>query len=209
PLILAFATTVLIVSLGFSWLAKSRLGDFGLLAEGSKENTTVRKVDNSLSDVPAKVTAKVKSNLKGTPASADSSQRKFVLPVIVPQGTSVAINGSKKLSEVNQILRKNFHQQYPGTVITTNGDGSAISLELLYSREIDLAALDRPLSKAEKEAGLTEIAIYNSEFSGQDPQGKASEPSMYYVYQEPLSPDTEAFLGYVFSKKGQQAISQF
>ena len=155
----------------------------------------------SLSDARATTKAGVRSDV--TVAKAVSNpQKKFALPVIVPEGTSVAINGSAKFNKINQALRKSFHQQYPGTVITTNDDGNTVGLDLLYSRDIDLVALDRPLNQAEKAAGLTEIAIFSLKPESNDPKSQ-----MYYVYQEPLSPDAEAFLGYVFSKKGQQAIS--
>lgn len=199
PLILAFVSTVLIVILGFSWLSKSGATSFGLFSDNSPQAKGNR---DSSPDLLTTNATEVQSNLSSSKVAANNSQQNFTLPVIVPQGTSVAINGSAKLNKINQALRKSFHQQYPGTIISTGGDGSVAGLELLYSREIDLAALDRPLSQAETEAGLTAVAIYND-------SSNAADPHMYYVYQEPLSPDAEAFLGYVFSKKGQQAIGQF
>ena len=190
PLILAFVTTVLIVTLGFSWLESSKFGKLGLFARDS--NGLRQNNDSDLSN------AQTTESL----SAVDGSQKKFAVPVIVPQGTSVTINGSQKLNQVNQALRRSFHRQYPGTVITTKSDGSTVGLDLLYSRAIDIAALDRPLSQAEKEAGLRQIAISKQSLKDD------AEFQMYYIYQEPLSPDTETFLGYVFSEKGQQAINR-
>jgi|GEM_PF-3158042 len=199
PLILAFVTTVLIVTLGFSWLANSKISAFGLFA---KDGDGLRK-DSIFSQSNLPTTAKaVGSEPKASPSTANGSQKKFVVPVIVPQGTSVTINGSAKLNQINHVLRRSFHRQYPGTVITTKGDGGTIGLNLLSSREIDIAALDRPLSQVEKDAGLREIAIYSQS------QKDEADSQMYYVYQEPLSPDTETFLGYVLSEKGQQTIDE-
>ena len=136
-------------------------------------------------------------------AAISSDRRKFTLPVIVPQGTSVVINGSSELNQINQALRRSFHQQYPGTIISTNADGNDISLDLLYARNIDLLALDRPLNDSEKAAGLQAIPL---DRVMPDKEAGLDLSDMYYVYLEPLSPDTEAFLGYALSVKGKQAI---
>lgn len=203
PLILAFVTTVVIVTLGFSWLAKSnKIDGFSLAAKDS--DGLAQKNSSELQDARVAVQPAVKSNLavsRSVERSIASNGSQFIVPVIVPQGTSVAINGSEKLGRVNQTLRRGFHQKYPGTVITTDRDGSIVSLDLLYERKIDLAALDRPLSQAEKAAGLTAIAIRQN-------QPQSDDFQMYYVYQEPLNPDTEIFLGYVLSEEGQQSLEE-
>ena len=197
PLILAFVTTIVIVTLGFSWLGKSKIGGFSLVAQDS---------DSDVQDTKVAAKPVVKSNPAGSRSVARSNASngsQFIVPVIVPQGTSVAINGSETLSKINQTLRRAFHRKYPGTVITTDGDGIITSLDLLYERKIDLAALDRPLSQAEKAAGLVAIAIRPSQSKNSE-----ADSQMYYVYQEPLNPDTEIFLGYVLSKEGQQALEK-
>ena len=189
PLILAFLTTTMIVTLGFTWLANKKVAGFGKDNLRQTKIATETKADaNSAIDVSA---------------AKNSDRRKFVFPVIVPQGTSVIINGSSKLNRINQALRRSFHRQYPGTIITTNADGNDISLDLLYARDIDLVALDRPLNESEKAAGLQAIPlnrVMTQKEAGSDML------DMYYVYLEPLNPDTEAFLGYALSVKGRQAI---
>ena len=190
PLILAFISTVLIVVLGFSWLAKSNIAGFGLDNERPQKS-------------PQTSTSNAQVNPAPKSSVANNPQAKFIVPAIVPQGTSVSINGSTKLNQINQALRKSFHQQYPGTVITTDADGSAVGLDLLYAGDIDLVALARPLSEAEKKAGLTAIPIGNSKIEDN------VESQMYYVYREPINPDIEAFLGYALSAKGRQAMSSY
>ena len=135
--------------------------------------------------------------------SNDSETQTFASPYIVPQGTFVAINGSSKLDRINQALRVGFHQQYPGTIVSTSADGNEVGLDLLYSRDIDLLALDRALTKEEEKKGLKAfpldrvIAYEESDLNISD---------MYYVYLDPPSPDVEVFLGYASSVKGRQAI---
>ena len=189
PLILAFLSTVLIVTLGFAWLSNEKIAGFG---------------ENNLRQTKIATATKAKANsVTNSSVAPNGDRRKFVLPAIVPQGTSVIINGSSKLNRINQALRRSFHRQYPGTIITTNADGNDISLDLLYARDIDLVALDRPLNESEKAAGLQAIPL-NRVMTEKDAGSDMSD--MYYVYLEPLSPDTEAFLGYALSVKGRQAI---
>ena len=196
PLILAFATSAVIVTLGFSGLAKTKIGGFVL----EKDSDRLPENNSALQNARSTTAPIAKSN---PTASKPISNDRFDVPVIVPQGTSVTINGSAKLNLINQALRRGFHRRYPGTVITTKGDGSTVGLDLLYARKIDLAALDRPLNQAEKAAGLTEIAIYKSQSDNSN-----GNSQMYYVYREPLSPDTEIFLGYILSEQGQQSLNR-
>lgn len=193
PLILALVSTALIVGTGFAWLAKNHVAGFGKGKFNQRDGmlkTSDAQANNGLVSVAAAKANKIK-NIRNN----------FVVPVIVPQGTSVIINGSDKLEQINISLRRGFHEEYPGTVITTAADGIAIGLDLLDSGDIDLLALDRPLNPAEQAAGLTAIQINNS--GVKDNQDNAS---LYYVYRNPINPDVEAFLGYALSDKGKEAI---
>ncbi len=134
-------------------------------------------------------------------ANPDISKEAFTTPDIVPQGTSVNINGSSKVIQVNRVLRKNFHRKFPGTVVNIDADGNEVGIDLLASGYIDLAATDRPLNEAEKASGLAEMKIDHS--SAED---KANQ-DLYYVYREPANLAVETFLGYALSSEGQQAIT--
>lgn len=184
PLTLAFITTVLIVGLGFFWINKINATKFA-------------KVNVSSED----------SELENLNTNADiepiTSETAFVMPAIVPQGTSVTINGSITMDSINQALKRNFHRQFPGTVITTEADGSNTGIDLLTSGNADLAAIERTLNKAEKAAGLVAVKIDNVTSDNR------VDRELYYVYREPLNPEVEAFLGYVLSPLGQQIIVDF
>ncbi|MFM2312359.1 MAG: hypothetical protein RLZZ04_1635 [Cyanobacteriota bacterium] len=193
PLILALVSTVLIVGTGFAWLAKNHVAGLGK-GKFNQGNGILKTSDVQANTSPISV-ASVKTN------KTKNSRSNFVTPVIVPQGTSVIINGSDKLEQINISLRRGFHEEYPGTVITTAADGIAVGLDLLRSRDIDLLALDRPLNAAEQSAGLTAIQINNSEI-----KDNQTNVALYYVYHNPINPDVEAFLGYALSDKGKEAI---
>lgn len=192
PLSLAFISTVLIVTIGLFWLRKNNLAGF------DNGDLNKSRIDN---------TSKVQgNNINNESKKISKRQSNLVIPEIVPEGTSVTINGAKKFNQINRALRKSFHQQYPGTVIRTEADGNDQALDLLYSGEIDILALDRPLNKAEQDQGLVAIPLdlHDDHLNG---SRKEHNLNMYYVYQKPLNPNVEAFLGYALSNQGQKAIS--
>ncbi|MGF1587766.1 MAG: substrate-binding domain-containing protein [Pleurocapsa sp.] len=188
PLILALISTMLIVGLGFLWLTKIDITKFGNEKELVEDKTLK--------------TSESKVKVSSQSAASTDAERNFVMPAIVPQGTAVTINGSTKMARINQALRRGFHRQFPGTAITTNADGSKAGMDLLTSGMIDLAAIERPLNQVETAAGLAAVKIDNLTLNGDSNRGQ----ELYYVYREPVEEDVEAFLGYVLSPIGQQAI---
>lgn len=194
PFILALISTALIVGVGFLWFTKTNT------AKLSAENEISANNLNSSGD---------KTQLD-SPSSASlgetntDPQEVFVMPAIVPEGTAVIINGSRKMNQINQALRKGFLQEFPRTAITTYTDGNELGIDLLISGDIDVAAIDRPLSETEKARGLAALMINNSI----DKKDSHLTPKLYYAYQKPVRNDVEAFLGYVLSPQGQQVINQ-
>ena len=190
PLALAFGTTLLIVGLGYWWVSKINLTQS---AEGD-----IIKEDSILQDSDAEA----EDDSQPIPSTADStSSNEFVMPTIVPSGTSVNINGSANMNPINKALKKNFHRQFSGTMVTTSADGSKIAIEQLTMGNLDLAAIERPLSQAEVAAGLAAVKINNL-----TSENSTNTLQLYYIYREPLNPDVEVFLGYVLSPEGQQII---
>lgn len=191
PLILASLSTVLLVSLGFLWLTKSNI----------IKSSTAKNINQEDSLTALSITANVPDSLESSSEKSEVSAKAFVAPYIVPQGTSITINGSRKMVRVNQELRKSFHQKFPGTVVNTNADGNQVGINLLASGEIDIAAIDRPLDEAERASGLAAIKIDNS-----SSQSSISQ-ELYYAYRMPASSEVEVFLGYVLSPEGQLAVT--
>jgi len=90
--------------------------------------------------------------------SADASN-KFTLPESVSSGTVIRIDGSDSMRRINQVLQQGFEETYSGTDVQTEYSGTAAALDALGSGDIDLAAIGRPLTDAEKAQGLVEIPI--------------------------------------------------
>jgi len=89
----------------------------------------------------------------------------FTLQETVAAGTRLRIDGSGTMAVLNQTLADSFKQRYPGTEVTlaSNGDGAALAA--LQAGTIDLAALGRSLSDAEKAQNLTEVPIYREKIA--------------------------------------------
>ncbi len=91
------------------------------------------------------------------PALAQSGATGFALPASVPSGTRITINGSPSLSAVNQALKQQFESRYAGTQVNLSADGAEDALQALEAGRVDLAAIARPLTDAEKARGLVAV----------------------------------------------------
>ena len=184
PLVLALASTLVVLGLGYGML---KIVNSYVIASNS--NDAEQEIDIS--------------------ASKDSSDETipavpFSEPGIVPMGISVRINGSKRMEEVNNLLRRSFQREFPGTSVNIDADGNETAMRLLLSGQIDLAAISRPLNKEERAQGLTAVAI--EEENDLDKADRSGSESLLYVYREPANIKVEAFLGYLFSVRGREAI---
>ncbi len=190
PVVLALISTAIVVGLGLTLIFKIDISNH-------------EDVDND--NVSAKFQSDLQSASSQT-ATQEISSSSFSDPGIVPQGTSISINGSTQMLQINQALQKSFQKQFPGTVVNTNADGSETGIELLRSGKIDIAAIDRPLNIEEQAAGLVIVIVTPGSL---DPNQKAidDQTRLSYAYQEPASLEVEAFLGHAFSAQGQQAIA--
>ena len=137
------------------------------------------------------------SPLLSPPSPTDTGT--FPIPTTVSPGTRIRIDGSTKMISLNQGFKNGFEQQFPDTQVITNAKGSNHSLKLLLQGKIDIAAISRPLTAAEKTQKLVAIPVI--ELANPD------QRSLYYVYQQPPSEAVKAFLGYALSPTGQQMIN--
>jgi phosphate transport system substrate-binding protein len=76
------------------------------------------------------------------------------MPTTVPSGTTVNIDGSNSMVTVNQTLKQRFESRFPNTTVQISDGGTDVALQALRKGEIDLAAIGRPLTAAEKNEGL-------------------------------------------------------
>ncbi|MBW4542595.1 MAG: extracellular solute-binding protein [Myxacorys chilensis ATA2-1-KO14] len=92
-------------------------------------------------------------------APAEAQATAFKLPGSVPKGTNVRIDGSSSMVAVNRVLEQRFEKQYPGTKVTAASAGAPQGLQALVNGKVDLAAIGRPLTAAEKAKGLAAVQI--------------------------------------------------
>jgi ABC-type phosphate transport system substrate-binding protein len=105
-------------------------------------------------------TAKSVGTRFAEPALAQSPASKtFPVPSAVPQGTSIRIDGSSSMATLNEALRQRFEKQFPGTNVSVNYTGTDAALKALAQGTIDLAAIGRPLTAAEKAQGLVAVPL--------------------------------------------------
>ena len=83
----------------------------------------------------------------------------FNLPESVASDTIVKIDGSTSLQTINQLLKQRFQQQYSGTQVEDRYSGTDAALQAVLDGNIDLAAIGRPLTDAEKAQGLSAVPI--------------------------------------------------
>ena len=82
-----------------------------------------------------------------------------VLPDSLPKDSKLTIDGSGSVGAVNQALKEKFSAKYANTPVTFSTNGSVAGLKALVEDKVDLAAIGRRLTDAEKAQGLVEILI--------------------------------------------------
>jgi ABC-type phosphate transport system substrate-binding protein/WD40 repeat protein len=69
------------------------------------------------------------------------------------------IDGSSSMRVMNEALKGRLLSRYKNTTVDNETNGTDAALKRLSDGEIDLAAIGRPLTQAEKAAGLVEVPI--------------------------------------------------
>jgi phosphate transport system substrate-binding protein len=80
-------------------------------------------------------------------------------PSEVPAGTTVRINSSNSMAAISQVQKQNFEAQFPDAKVELKQAGTDDALQALREGSIDVAAIGRPLTAAEKSEGLVEVPI--------------------------------------------------
>ncbi|NJN86523.1 MAG: DUF4912 domain-containing protein [Leptolyngbyaceae cyanobacterium SL_7_1] len=93
------------------------------------------------------------------PAFAQSPQTSFTLPAELPADATLQVDGSTSMAGINEALQTRFQERFPDTEVEVDYNGSAAALEALRNGEIDVAAIGRPLTDAEKTEGLVEVPV--------------------------------------------------
>ncbi len=141
PLVLALLVTLGVLGGGAWWLQSSGMLA-GLLGGGSGG-----------SPPPAK-----DATTPTTSGSGDTAAS-FPLPSNVAPGTTIRIDGSTSMAQINVALKNQFEQQFSGASVITQAQGSNTGLQRLAAGEIDLAATSRPVTQAEEGQGLRAVMV--------------------------------------------------
>ena len=80
-------------------------------------------------------------------------------PTQVAQGTQIKIDGSTSMVGINQALKNNFEQKFPGTSIQIDAKGTDKGILGILTGAIDVAGISRPLTAQEQAQGLAAITI--------------------------------------------------
>jgi phosphate transport system substrate-binding protein len=92
-------------------------------------------------------------------AVAQSTAPPFPLPSSVPSGTSLKLDGSTSMSVVNETFKQRFEEKFAGTQLNLATSTSDEAIQALQDGKIDVAALGRPLTDAEKAQGLKPMVL--------------------------------------------------
>ncbi len=83
----------------------------------------------------------------------------FTPPTNVAKGTTLSIDGSTSMVQINQALKNGFEQQFPGTKVQTYAQGSDKGILGLLTSAIAVAAVSRPLTPQEQSQGLVAVPV--------------------------------------------------
>jgi len=83
----------------------------------------------------------------------------FTLPASLDDAETLLIDGSSSMRTMNSALTAQFQERYADAEVKAETNGSDVAIDRLLNGEIDLAAVGRPLTQAEQDAGLSAVAI--------------------------------------------------
>ncbi len=89
----------------------------------------------------------------------DTTVPEFKLPASLPDQTKITVEGSHSMRVPNEALKKRFAEKYAGTEVTLKGSSTDAALAALLDNKIDLAAIGRALTEAEKAKGLQQVLL--------------------------------------------------
>jgi phosphate transport system substrate-binding protein len=150
-LVLALLITAALLGGGFWWFTRMSGSNLGGLTKGeSSSNSPQTDRPSNPSNQPAPPTA--------SPATSNTT---FSLPTTVPSGTTVRLDGSTSMVQINQALKGSFEKQFPGTRVDTSAGGTEKGIQALQAGTVDVAAISRPLNSQEQAQGMAAIPVTN------------------------------------------------
>ena len=89
----------------------------------------------------------------------NAPELEFDAPASLEDGETLLIDGSSSMRSMNEALTAQFQERYEGATAESAESGSDTALDRLLNREIDLAAIGRPLTAEEEALGLVAVPV--------------------------------------------------
>jgi phosphate transport system substrate-binding protein len=145
-LIIALLATVGVLGGGYLWLqSQCAAGKEFFLCGSSQTPPNSPAPESATSPLP--------------PPPSPQEVVSFAPPTSIPSGTTIRINGSTSMVQINQALKAALTGKFPSVKVLTNAQGSDKGLEEVAKGAIDIAAVSRPLTEAERGQGLASSPI--------------------------------------------------
>ncbi len=88
-----------------------------------------------------------------------SPKATFPLPETIPDGTTIKIETSDSMQEIAEAVKGGFIERYQGSNATVKVEETNTAIKDLADGKIDVAAIGRPLTQAEKNQGLIAVPV--------------------------------------------------
>jgi phosphate transport system substrate-binding protein len=145
-LIIALLATAGILGGGYLWVQNQCAAGKEFFLCGASQTSSPSPVpENASSPLP--------------PPPAPQQVASFTPPTTIASGTTIRINGSTSMVQINQALKAALTGKFPGVEVLTNAQGSDRGIEEVSQGAIDIAAVSRPLTEAERSQGLASSPI--------------------------------------------------
>ena len=154
-LISALLITAAILGGGYWWF--TRYGNLNL-SKTSPNNQNNNQPSPSPQPNPTSTPPSPNPSPSPSPSPTESGAN-FPFPETVASGTTITIDGSTSMVQINQALKNAFEQQFSGTMVNTDARGSDNGIRDLLAGNIDLAASSRPLTSGELGQGLVAVPV--------------------------------------------------
>ncbi len=101
----------------------------------------------------------VQSFLLTNLALAQSPAPSLSAPPVAPKNQTVRVDGSTSMKAINQVLKEKYEAKYSGAAVEFAYNGTPAAIQALLDGKVDLAAIGRALTDAEKAQGLKQVVV--------------------------------------------------
>jgi len=97
--------------------------------------------------------------IKIQPAFAQAAAKTYQAPASLPDNTNLRVDGAASMAKITEAVTSQLQTQYKGLKIDQTLNGTDAALKALNEGKVDIAAINRPLTAAEKQQGLVEVPV--------------------------------------------------